>query len=275
MKSKAQRQPSPRDTGMPHNHDPATNNGGRNEAYMGNPDPAHNMTEADMEAAIMAEAPPESVDEEPRPRYSGRTPEARAKQLANLRPGHHPRKKQKPGEDALREALNDDGKTAAAPAKKPAAKKPKTPGIRDLLDRKPDESRQGARLSKKGRVQWLERVMGHSDVPMSTQMVAFNLHGRLTGDLSENDAEDKEPPKIDPANLMYQLSCYANQKPERFLRDVGGLPHVLSCLCEVGRLHPQDIARAALGMCDDEGNVTLAKLPLVELDEPLREEHPV
>jgi hypothetical protein len=278
MKSKAQRRPTARDTGLPHNHDPAANGGGRAEPHLANPDPAHRMTESYMEAAILAEAPPEVVDDDSAQEtvrnaesYRAKTPEGRARQLECLQMANQNRKARAEEKKRLREAGLLDvigAEERYEKPKKPAKKEPRPPPIKDLLDQTYDDSRSGAKLSKAGKIQWLERVMGHPAVPLTVQMTAFNLHGKLTGDLLDDDKAETKQAQIDPANLMYQLSCYANQTPGRFLPDLGGVQHVLAILVELGRIEPREIAKVALEMQDAEGNITLPRLPLVDLPEP-------
>ena len=156
------------------------------------------------------------------------------------------------------------GKAQPIKAKRPPT--PRPPKLRDLLQPEPDPET-GARLLKKQKVAWLERVMDSPVVAATTKMTAFGLHCRLTGDLIDEEpgaADDKPPQRIEPAEFLQLLSGFAGQEPQRFLKELGGIKHILSILIEIARIHPAEIAEAALSLVDAEGNVHLVRLPAVE-----------
>ena len=160
----------------------------------------------------------------------------------------------------------------------PGKKKTKGPAVADLLLDEPDPQREGARLSKAGKVQWLERVLEADDVPFPSRMAAFTLHSRFTGDLApegsehqgNGDGPDKEGAtnsRLDPAFLMHRFAGYAGQPQGRFLSECGGLPHLIASICELARIHPSEIIAAAEHMIGPDDDVTLPALPLTGPDD--------
>ena len=160
------------------------------------------------------------------------------------------------------------------PKKTTTRRKPGAPPTPRVKAPKPklgetDPGRGGARLSIPAKVRYLEDVMRSDAVPSPTRMKALEMHNRFTGDLLEKESapgEDEQMPQLDPAQLMTMLSRYSGLEPELFLRDLGGISHVLSVFIEIGRIHPHEIAKAAMDMVDDEGNVVLPPLPLVDAE---------